>query len=215
MTVVGRHLHRRRAGAVLAVVAVVLSVATGCSRAVNGNGIPAPVGDVNQVRTADQLARFLMPLPAGAEPGTTAWGRQRTPTIDEFAAQIYTDENPVDGGDYLRDLGVREVAHESWYIPDANGADLSLLLFDTDAEARNWAADEKNSTALVGVRRGKLTSVVTAVGYTFTRRSGDYLDTRYFVVRGRIGIQVDYFNPDEFEPGDIDDWIGTQYALLV
>ena len=225
----------------MALLVTVLLVATACTSTVTGSGTvgaglarpntstptttppassgpsspssPAPSGPSGGTHT---LVGQLIDPPAGAHAWHSGWAHNRTPSVREFVAHVYPHDYVDAQVNLLKAEGIRRVAHETWYAPDADQADVVLLEFGTEggAQARYVAATyAKRQTP--GIKKFVVPGSPQAVGYYHAEL--DRLGNVAAIVYGQVHnvvVEEFYFSPARIRTTDAIAWMQEQLAAL-
>jgi len=156
-----------------------------------------------------------MTPPAGSVPWTSAWARERTPTIAQFVRQAYPASAVATELRLFRGYGIEQVAHETWYALDRHQADMILFRF---REPRG-AIDR-----YIGVTQAKRNAPgiksftvpgTSAIGYYHPAADslGNVTGIVY-ALRGRVVVEEFYYSPKRMHPADARTWMRAQLARL-
>ena len=224
------------------VVALAL-VVTACSSTVTGQGTPgsgavspapassgggfpsstpatpsAPPSTASRSSTAPAgkpLVDRLMTPPPGSVPWTTPWARLRTPTVRQFVERAYPANVVTTVVRLLTSYGLQEIAHETWYAPDRDQADMILFRFrDAAGAGDRYLSATRAKRDQPGVRSFTVPGT-SAIGY-YDRKPDDLGNIRAIVygLRGSIVVEEFYYSPKRLRPADARTWIKAQLARL-
>jgi len=222
----------------IALLVTVLLIAAACTSTVTGSGtVGGGLGSPNSsARTVTppvssgpsspdtsgpsgvthSLVGQLIEPPPGAHPWHSGWAHNRTPSVRQFVAHVYPHDYVDAQVSLLNAEGIRRVAHETWYAPDADQADVVLLEFDNEggAHARYLAATyAKRQTA--GIKKFVVPGSPRAVGYYHAEL--DRLGNVAAIVYGQVHnvvVEEFYFSPARIRTTDAIAWMHEQLAAL-
>jgi hypothetical protein len=162
------------------------------------------------------LVERLVDPPPGSVPWHKAWARNRTPTVRQFVAHVYPDPYVDTQVNLLKGQGIRRIAHETWYAPDADQADMILLQFDSVSGARSrYLAATYAKQLTPGIKKFVVPGSPRAVGYYHPEL--DKLGNVFAIVYARVGtvvVEEFYFSPAHIRTADAGAWIRGQLEAL-
>lgn len=211
-----------------------LMAATACASTISGNGTvgsdllnpssPAPDSSATvpssspppPAHLSGPLTDKLVDPPTGARPWDSGWARNRTPTVRQFVAHDYPRPYVDHEVNLLKAQGLRRVAHETWYAPDADQADMVLLEFDSTRGAR---ARYLNATFAKKFSPGIKHFAVPGSprGNAYYHPQLDKLGNVLAIVYGRVEnivVEEFYFSPARIRKADAITWMQGQLAAL-
>ena len=156
-----------------------------------------------------------MTPPVGSTPWRSAWARNRTPTVEQFVREAYPASAVSNELALFRYYGLQDIAHETWYAPDRNQADMILFRFATETGAiQRFTGASHAKSQSPGVRSFPVPGT-SALGYydPTVDKLGNVLAIVY-ARKGRLVVEEFYYSPDKLRPADARAWITAQLARL-
>jgi len=115
----------------------------------------------------------------------------------------------------LHSYHLQQIAHETWYAPDRDQADMILFRFaDESGALERFTAATQAKRDSPGTRSFAVPGT-SAVGY-YDKKPDDLGNIRAIVyaLRGRVVVEEFYFSPKQLRPADARAWIKAQLARL-
>jgi hypothetical protein len=161
------------------------------------------------------LVDQLMTPPAGSVPWTSAWARNRTPTIEQFVRWAYPADVVSAEVRLLRSYGLEEIAHETWFALNHDQADMILFRFrDEHGAIERYVGATQAKRKSPGIRSFTVPGT-SAIGYYHPEldRLGNVTAIVY-ALHGRTVVEEFYYSPKRLRPADARAWLKAQLARL-
>ena len=158
---------------------------------------------------------YLVPAPAGSEPGTSTWARTTSPTVTQFVQHFYDPDQVTDEIGRLHGDGITGVAHRLW-LDGRVQLDVVLLQFGSSTGALERHTGVVAAThGVAGLRstRPAVMGDVTEFYATKVDKLGN-IASRAYAVKGDVAVEVFCFSSKTFAEGYLSRYTGEQVVEL-
>lgn len=174
---------------------------------------PQPASVTQSVTCSGSLSSCLLPAPSDSSPWSDSWGKNASPTVDQYTSQMFGDSawrNIISAR--LKAAGVTGVAHRAWITSNGAEADDLLLSFDTANGALAWYKNDAFSTTGTAFTvPGQKDASGT---YDPKADSDGNISAQVFGASGTTAMELFTWNPHSFDQTRTVTWASQQLGKI-